>query len=194
MYGMYQFVDGNGSYKSYEGITFINGDTKVIYYNQLDTRWKDKAYGSDNIGGYACGPTSMAIVISTLTGKNYDPVFLSSWAYKNGYWCKDSGSYHSLIPGAAKSFGLNVTDCTVDEPQKIKDSLANGKLVVAIMSKGHFTKSGHYIVLRGITEDGKILVADPASYSRSQQAWDLSIFLDEASKGTNGGPFWIIGK
>ncbi|MDD4509899.1 MAG: C39 family peptidase, partial [Oscillospiraceae bacterium] len=83
--------------------------------------------------------------------------------------------------------------CTAAEPQKIIDALSSGKLVVAIMSKGHFTSSGHFIVLRGV-KDGKILVADPASYKRSQQEWDLSIIVDEASKGAAaGGPFWIIG-
>ena len=40
----------------------------------------------------------------------------------------------------------------------------------------------------------KILVADPASYRRSQKAWDLSIILNEASRRAGaGGPFWIIG-
>jgi len=58
----------------------------------------------------------------------------------------------------------------------------------------HFTSSGHFIVLRGVTSDGKILVADPASYSRSEKQWDLSIILSEASKyAAAGGPFWIIG-
>lgn len=74
------------------------------------------------------------------------------------------------------------------------DALADGKLVVAIMTKGHFTKSGHFIVLRGVTSEGKILVADPASYDRSNKAWDMSIILNEASRSAgSGGPFWIIG-
>ena len=48
-------------------------------------------------------------------------------------------------------------------------------------------------MLRGV-QDGKILVADPASYNRSQKLWDLSIILNEASKRTGaGGLFWIIG-
>lgn len=84
--------------------------------------------------------------------------------------------------------------CTASEPQRIVDALSEGKLVVALMTKGHFTSGGHFIVLRGVTEDGKILVADPASYQRSQKLWDLSIILNEASKGAGaGGPFWIIG-
>jgi hypothetical protein len=62
------------------------------------------------------------------------------------------------------------------------------------MSKGHFTSRGHFIVLRGVTEDGKILVADPASVKRSEQLWDLSVILDEANKNAGaGGPFWIVG-
>lgn len=62
------------------------------------------------------------------------------------------------------------------------------------MLKGHFTSGGHFIVLRGVTSDGQIMVADPASYSRSQKLWDLSIILNEASKRAGaGGPFWIIG-
>jgi len=89
---------------------------------------------------------------------------------------------------------LPVEGCTAADPQRIVDALASGKLVVAIMTKGHFTKKGHFIVLRGVTSDGMILVADPGSYSRSGQEWDLSIILNEARKDAgSGGPFWLIG-
>ena len=109
------------------------------------------------------------------------------------YWCSGSGSYHALIPAAAEAWGLPVSGCTASEPQRITDALSSGKLVVAIMSAGHFTSSGHFIVLRGV-QDEKILVADPASRTRSEQSWDLSIILNEASKAAgSGGPFWIIG-
>ena len=179
---------------SYDGVVFSDGSTQVVYYNQLDERWKYEPYGTDTIGGYACGPTSMSIVVSSLTSETVDPPHMAQWAYENGYWCSGSGSYHSLIPGAAEAWGLAVEGCTASEPQRIVDALTDGKLVVALMTKGHFTSSGHFIVLRGCTSDGKILVADPASYQRSEKAWDLSIILNEASKAAGaGGPFWIIG-
>lgn len=162
-------------------VTFTDGITPVVYYNQLDERYAGKAYGTDNIGGYGCGPTAMAIVVSSLTDDMVDPVEMAEWSYNNGYWCKSSGSYHALIPAAAGEWGLPVSGCTTAEPQRITDALANGKLVVAIMSEGHFTSSGHFIVLRGV-KDGKIMVADPASYTRSEQLWDLSIILNEASR------------
>lgn len=179
---------------SYDGVVFSDGATQVVYYNQLDERWRYEAYGTDDIGGYACGPTAMSIVVSSLTSETVDPPHMAQWAYENGYWCSKSGSYHALIPGAAEAWELPVEGCTAAEPQRIVDALANGKLVVALMSKGHFTSSGHFIVLRGVTADEKILVADPSSYTRSEKEWDFSIILNEASRGAvAGGPFWIIG-
>jgi len=132
--------------------------------------------------------------VSSLTGKVVDPIEMASWSVANGGWAQEQGSYHSLIPRAASAFGLNVEGNVQETPQKIINALAEGKLVIAIMGKGHFTSSGHFIVLRGVTADGKILVADPASKRRSEQEWDFSIILNEARKGAgSGGAFWIIG-
>ena len=195
--GMYQVLsmtEFSAMGASYEGVVFTDGVTQVTYYNQLDSRWANSPYGTDNIGGYACGPTAMAIVVSSLTSETVDPPHMAQWAYENGYWCSRSGSYHTLIPGASEEWGLDVEGCTAAEPQRIVDAMADGKLVVALMTKGHFTSSGHFIVLRGVTSDGQIMVADPSSYSRSEKTWDLSIILNEASKNAGaGGPFWIIG-
>ena len=195
--GMYQVLsmtEFSAMGASYEGVVFTDGVTQVTYYNQLDSRWANSPYGTDNIGGYACGPTAMAIVVSSLTSETVDPPHMAQWAYENGYWCSRSGSYHTLIPGASEEWGLDVEGCTAAEPQRIVDALSDGKLVVALMTKGHFTSSGHFIVLRGVTSDGQIMVADPSSYSRSEKTWDLSIILNEASKNAGaGGPFWIIG-
>ena len=56
--GIYEkdYIDGSG--QSYEGIIFTDGVTEVVYYNQLDERWADLPYGTDNIGGYGCASGS----------------------------------------------------------------------------------------------------------------------------------------
>nr|WP_325223577.1 C39 family peptidase [uncultured Oscillibacter sp.] len=192
--GMFQYTEYSGAtIPSLGNVRFTDGVTDVVYFNQLDQQYANKPYGTDNIGGYGCGPTSMSIVVSSLTDDIVDPVEMAEWAYKNGGWCSKSGSYHSLIPNAAKAWGIPVEGCTASKPQRILDALGSGKLVVAIMTKGHFTSGGHFIVLRGV-KGGQILVADPASYKRSEKSWDLSIILNEASKRAGaGGPFWIIG-
>lgn len=185
--------DGYETVTSFGNIRFTDGQTPVVYFNQRDEQYASQPYGTDNIGGYGCGPTAMAIVVSSLTSDTVDPVEMAKWSYENGYWCSKGGSYHALIPAAAKAWGLPVEGCAATEGQKIVDALSNGKLVVAIMKKGHFTNSGHFIVLRGV-KNGKILVADPVSYDKSNMEWDLSIILNEASKyAAAGGPFWIIG-
>lgn len=190
--GMFQSASGN-VIPSLGSVHFTDGAVEVVYFNQYDERYANEPYGTDHIGGYGCGPTSMSIVVSSLTGDIVDPIEMAEWSYENGYWCSKSGSYHALIPAAAKAWGLPVEGCTASEPQRIVDALGEGKLVVALMTKGHFTSSGHFIVLRGV-KDEQILVADPASTTRSQKAWDLSIILKEASRSAAaGGPFWIIG-
>lgn len=198
-YGYEQIINPNdnsyleSSKLDFSGVSFNDGATEVVYYNQADSRWKDTPYGkTGTIGRSGCGPTSLSIVVSSLTDKKVDPVQMSKWSYENGYYCEGAGSYHTLIPNGAKHFGLKIEGCTANEPQRIVDALAQGKLIIAIMAKGHFTSSGHYIVLRGVTSDKKILVADPASKRRRDEKWDLSI-LNEANKGADaGGPFWII--
>ena len=180
---------------NYDGVVFMDGSTPVVYYNQMDDRWCNAPYGTDNVGHYGCGPTSMAIVVSSLSDETVDPPHMALWAYQNGHWCSGSGSYHSVVPGAAKAWGLNVETCRRDDPQKLADALASGKLVVAIMGPGHFTSRGHFIVLRGVTSAGKILVADPASYKRSGQEWDISVIMGESSvNAASNSPFWIISK
>lgn len=186
-----------GGLSNYDGVTLGEaGETKVVYYNQCDSRWSSQMYGkSSTIGAAGCGPTSMAIVVSTLTGKNVDPPTMCAWSVRNGHRCEGNGSYHSLIPAAAQHYGLKVDKLGRSSARELQQHLSQGHLVVAIMSKGHFTSNGHFIVLRGITASGKVLVADPASYKRSGQEWDVSIILNETNKGAAaGGPLWAIYK
>ena len=171
------------------------GNSKdVVYFSQYDSRWGSQMYGKTNtIAGAGCGPSSLAICISTLTNKTVTPPEVCEWSVKTGHRCEGSGSYHSLIPDGAAHWGVPCRG--IGQSKKLLvQALQDGKLVIAIMSQGHFTRGGHFIVLRGITGQGKILVADCASYERSQKEWDISIFLNECNKGAAaGGPFWVLG-
>lgn len=190
---------------AHEEITYEQGETKVIYYSQSDPAWGTNLYGTlRTIAASGCGPTSMAIVISSLTNQTVTPPEACNWSYHNGYLVQgyDNGrpyamSSHALIPEMAGTYGLNCTGVSKakSNEKKIRDALSGGKLVVAIMGKGHFTSGGHFIVLRGVTKSGKILVADCASKSRSNKEWDLPLIMEEARNGAGaGGPFWIISK
>ncbi len=178
-----------------EGQFLTGGAREVVYFDQTTERWADQPYGTDHIGGYGCGPTAMAMAVSTLTGDIIDPVQMAQHCVDNGYWARRQGSYLSIVPGVARDFGLECSSLPLDEADEdtIAQYLATGQILVALMGPGHFTNGGHFILLRGITLDGSILVADPASPERSLTTWDLELILGELSANrSSGGPLWVL--
>lgn len=174
-----------------DGNTILTGGVPCVYYNQGDPEWKDKLYGSDPIGPYGCGPTAMAIVVSSLTDRPMDPAQMADWAYQHGYWCSGSGSYHSIVQGTSDAFGLacsQVPDC---DASTLYSHLSGGGMAVAMVGPGHFTDNGHFIVLHGSTLNGKVLVADSNSRENSLALWDPQLILDESSSGS-GTKLWLI--
>ena len=175
-------------------IVYSDGLVDVVYFSQRDSRWFDTSYGqTGTIGRSGCGPTALAIAISSLGGSAVFPTEVADWAAGNGYYVEGGGSLHALIPNGAGNWNVPAIGAGYDW-QAVVDALSDGKLVIAIMGSGHFTSNGHYIVLRGLTDDGKIMVADPASVKRSEELWDAEIIVNEARKdAAAGGAFWILG-
>ena len=55
------------------------------------------------------------------------------------------------------------------DARAIENTLRKGKPIVVYVGPGYFTESGHYIVLRGIAENGELLVADPNSREKTEE-------------------------
>lgn len=171
------------------------GSARCVYYNQGDPQWKDQPFGSDPIGPYGCGPTSMAMVVSSLTDQSMDPAQMSAWAYEHGYWCSGSGSYPAIVAGTSEAFGLKCEEAPSCDAQKLRSHLIRGGMAVALMGPGHFTTSGHFIVLHGTTLTGNVLTADPNSRENSLAQWDPELILQEAAASSgNGVRIWLISK
>lgn len=167
------------------------GVVDLVYYNQGEAPWADAAYGPDEIRGYGCGPTSMAMLISSLKEETLDPAQAAREAYEAGYCAPGSGSYLSIVEGMADRYGLEAEPCRDLTAEELCQQLATGNLFVALMGKGHFTNSGHFIILRGVTLEGTVLVADPNSRERSLAGWDPQLILEELSPSrSNGAPLW----
>jgi hypothetical protein len=169
------------------------GTIPIVYYNQSSETWAEQPYGTDDIGRYGCGPAAMAMVVSSLTDQNRDPLEMAQWAVSRGHWAKRSGSRLSIVMDAAAEFGLSAAPFSERTPEALLEALLSGELLVALMGPGHFTKSGHFIVLRGVTLSGSVLVADPNSSERSLMEWEPELILEELSSSTSdGAPLWII--
>ena len=169
------------------------GNVRVVYFCQADEAWADQLYGTDPIGPYGCGPTAMAMAVASMTDTDTDPAQMAAWAADHGYWAKRSGSYHSIVKGIARSFGLEAEAFTGRTPEELCRALRSNDILVALMGPGHFTTGGHFILLRGVTLSGQVLVADPNSLERSLEAWDPQLVLDELSSARdNGAPLWRL--
>ena len=169
------------------------GVVELAYFNQSEEPWASSAFGPDRIEGFGCGPTAMSMVVSTLSGQVVDPATMAQLAAQQGYCAPGSGSYLSIVEGMAQHFGLTAQSCGEISPEELCQSLASGQLMVALMGPGHFTTGGHFIVLRGATLTGQVLVADPNSRERSLALWEPQLILDELSASrTDGAPLWCF--
>ena len=71
--------------------------------------------------------------------------------------------------------------------------LRSGHVIVALMGPGHFSDSGHFIIITDDWSGNQVRVADPARLERTQTAWDAQIILDEMLVGASGGgPLWSV--
>ena len=171
------------------------GNLKLYYFNQGDEKWANKKFGRDSIGRYGCGPTALAMAVSSLTEKRVTPEEMAAWAASRGYAAPGSGSYLSIVAGTAAHYGLDCAPVAVSgaDAQTLYDALSTGGILVALMGPGHFTSGGHFILLHGTTLSGGILVADPNSRENSLAVWDADLILSELSKSRHdGAPLWLL--
>ena len=138
----------------------------LTYYSQLDNRWKNQMYSSvgnstQTIGTSGCGPTSSAMVVSSIKG-NITPNQMADLYVKYGYRSANQGTYWSAFKWTADVFNIGYSEC-----YKLDDAIAKLKdnnYIIASCNQGLFTYGGHFIVLTGVEGD-YIKVYDPYLYS-----------------------------
>ena len=138
----------------------------LTYYSQLDNRWKNQMYSSvgnstQTIGTSGCGPTSSAMVVSSIKG-NITPDTMANLYMQYGYRSANQGTYWSAFKWTADVFNVGYSEC-----YKLDDAIAKLKdnnYIIASCNQGLFTYGGHFIVLTGVEGD-YIKVYDPYLYS-----------------------------
>lgn len=158
-----------------------------IYFNQGDSAWNQNGYCIAKAG---CGPTSMAVVITSLTGKWVTPLDTAIWGYQHGFYSRE-GSAHEMIPAMAAAYGLRCQGVGTDY-QAIKNALKAGKPVVCLMGPGYFTRGGHFMVLVAIDNNDCVTVADVGSRARSAYKYRLADVIAQSKGASAGGPFWVM--
>ena len=160
-----------------QGIVAYNGAEKtpniqlgeyagLTYYSQLDNRWRYNMYSSvgdssQTIGTSGCGPTSAAMVVSSIKG-NITPDTMANLYTQYGYRSANQGTYWSAFKWTADIFNIGYSEC-----YKLDDAVAKLKdnhYIIASCNQGLFTYGGHFVVLVGVEGD-YIKVYDPYLYN-----------------------------
>ena len=137
--------------------TYPANGMKIPHYLQTD--YANVPYGSSNIAACGCGPTSFAMVASSLTGTTITPADAVAWC-GNSYYVWGAGTSWSYFEAAAKHFGCGAVRESYDANEVLK-ALSEGHPVISSQHAGLFTRGGHFIVLRGVENGNKVLVNDP---------------------------------
>lgn len=61
----------------------------------------------------------------------------------------------------------------------LRSVLEKKQPVICSMKPGDFTTTGHFIVLTGLTEDGKLMLNDPNSITRSNKRWNIETVVGQ---------------
>ena len=171
--------------------------SEIPLYNQLD--YADIAYFYGNVADSGCGITSYAMVLTYLLDKEITPDILAEM-YGGTYGGSWGTSPDLFRETPEKDWGVTLVDeCTWTgwRDGTIEEALKNGQPIIAYVSdQSIFTSGGHYVVITGITEDGKLLVNDPngANYNKGgvlAEGFENGFTLDAFTNDLRSN-YWIF--
>jgi hypothetical protein len=127
----------------------------VPLYNQRD--YTETPYGSSSIAKSGCGITSASMVISYFAGRKITPDILAP------HYNLRTLTFQQRMLKALDDCNIKIVEEFYGKKQwpQVYKALEEGYLVISYQSPGFFTEVGHFLVLTGLTEDGKVWINDP---------------------------------
>ena len=128
----------------------------VPHYHQSE--YPDIRYGNGTIATSGSSVAALAMVATYMTDHVYTPADIADYAVQYG------GSHYKRLEKVSDLMQIPWKRAlNVNEALK---AVREGKIAIALMgSRSVFPGGNHFIVLTGVTEDGKIWVLDPDAVS-----------------------------
>lgn len=150
------------------------------YLYQTDAQWADAPYAGAKLEKSGCGPTCLSMVYIALTGKtDLNPAQMAAFSEQNGYVEEGMTAWRLMSDGAAQ-LGLSSEAIPVDA-DTVREALGEGKILIFSVNPGDFTKVGHFLVVSGLTDDGRLIIHDPNSARNSFLRWDIDRVLGQTA-------------
>ena len=139
----------------------------VPHYHQSE--YPDIRYGNGTVATSGSSVAALAMVATYMTDHVYTPADIADYAVQYG------GSHYGRLEKVSDLMQIPWKRAlNVNEALK---AVREGKVAIALMgSRSVFPGGNHFIVLTGVTEDGKIRVLDPDD--RDYSAWGVGELLE----------------
>ena len=139
----------------------------VPHYHQSE--YPDIRYGNGTIATSGSSVAALAMIATYMTDHVYTPADIADYAVQYG------GSHYKRLEKVSDLMQIPWKRAlNVNEALK---AVREGKIAIALMgSRSVFPGGNHFIVLTGVTEDGKIWVLDPDD--RDYSAWGVGELLE----------------
>lgn len=159
------------------------------YYSMEDPLWADYPYDAANtpevevMSNSACGPTSMAMALSTALGRAILPPVLADWSNAHGFRDPDGihGTDESFFPACAALYGMRTCQTPLTDAAGFIRAAADldaGRILISNVVPGSpFTKYGHYNLIERF-EDGRVKICDPVPKNMALPAYTVDQWLE----------------
>lgn len=171
---------------------FYERYSTVPLYIQQDYPHLSYGGGDYTIATHGCGICALTMAATYLTDTEH---LVEDITYQFQRYGTSVGSSWTLLDDAPAVLGF-YSQGRVTNWEQAKQALEDGLLVVSLQREGPFTTGGHYILLYGISEDGRVLVRDSDFSNHSEDYVDTDYyengFPEEMVYKTNK-IFWVLG-
>lgn len=116
-----------------------------LYFQQ---DYPNSKYGDYNLVTYGCGITTMAMLTTYMTDKEWTPPVMAGLY---GSYCSKAGTAHSLFLEVPADRGFYCIKRTASWSEAL-EALENGYMVVTLQRDGFWTNGGHYLLLHNLVE------------------------------------------
>ena len=156
----------------------------------LQQDYGEAKYGKYSLRTYGCGITTMSMLASYMKDTELTPPYMGT-AF--GKYCSEKGSAHSMlleVPVALDFYPIKKTN----NWSEVKQALEDGYMVITLQHGGFWTSKGHYVLVTGMTEDGKVTVRDSNLYNYGKLAGHKTGSFDLDTIPKNASIYWIYEK
>lgn len=163
-----------------------DGEAAMKMFNQCDPSWGEiRTPLGIRACNVSCGPTSVAMAVNALIGKPVNPGDVIQFTNNNRMWLPgDNGTSFKGVIDMGKNFGINGYQLqNYKDINAYKEVLQNGGMVL-VAGSGPVpfvpAPAAHFVLIRGITADGKFLVADPypKTSDTNTKSWDANQIIN----------------